>query len=123
MPFCCAEGGFPFVAFTYTNVVVPRSDIEFGEQRVSLQFFGDVFDIWDRVLISDSPVVDGLIVLYRAVGPIFLFDTEGACGVRGFRRFDVSFGQLFFSSFVHELGFRGTEGVNLALEGIRGVGF
>ena len=123
MTFCCAEGGLPFVALTNTNIVISGSDIEFGEQRVSLEFFGDVFNVWNRVLIPDRSVVDGSIVLYWAIGSILFFDTEGARGVWGFRWFNVSFRKLFFCPFVHELGFRGTEGVNLALEGVGGVGF
>ena len=81
MTFCCVEGGLPFVTLTNTDIVISGSDVKFGEQRMSLEFFGDVLDVWNRVLISDRPVVDRPIVLYRAIGSVLLFDTEGACGV------------------------------------------
>ena len=58
---------------------------------MSLKFFGDVLDVRNWILVPNRPVVDGSIVLYWAVGSILLFDTEGACGVRRFQRFDVTF--------------------------------
>ena len=119
----CTKGSLPFVSFANANIVVSGSDIKLGEQRVSLEFFGDVFDIRYWVLISDRPVVDRPIVLYRAVGPVFRLDTEGACGIGGSRRFDISFRQLFFRPFVHELGFRGAERIDFTLEGVGSVGF
>ena len=120
---CGAECGLPFVALANANVVVPGSDIELGEQRMSLEFFGDVFDIRYWILISDRPVVDGPIVLYWAIGPVLLLDAEGARGIWGFRWFDVSFRQLFFCPFMHEFGFWGAERIDFTLEGVGSVGF
>ena len=90
---------------------------------MSLEFFGDVFDIWYWILIPNCPVVDRPIVLHWAVGPVFLPDAEGACGIWGFRWFDVSFCQLFFHPFVHKFSFWGTKRVDFTLEGVRSVGF
>ena len=57
---------------------------------MSLKFLGDVFDIGDWVLVSDRPVVDRSIVLYWAIRPIFLFDTESTCSVWGFGWFNIA---------------------------------
>ena len=84
MSFRCVKSGLPFVAFANANVVVSRPDIELGEQRVSLEFFGDVLDVRYWVLVPNCPVVDGPVVLYWAIGSVLFLDAEGACGVWGF---------------------------------------
>ena len=88
-----------------------------------LKFLGDVFNVGDRILVSDRPVVDRPVVLYWSVGSILLLDTEGTGSVWGFGRFDVSFGKLFFRPFVHELSLGGAEGIYFTLKGVGSVRF
>ena len=81
MSFGRAERRFPFVSCVNANVVVSQPDIELGEQCVSLEFFSDMFNVREWILVSDRPVIDGSIVLYWPIGSILLLDTEGASGV------------------------------------------
>ena len=90
---------------------------------MSLKFLRDVFDIWEWVLVSDSPVIDWSVVLYRMVRPVLFFDTEGTGGVWGSEWFDITLRKLFFGLFVHKFGFWGTEWVDFALKGIGGIWF
>ena len=123
MSFRGAESGLPFISCANVDIVISRLDIELGEQHVSLEFFGDVFDVGNWVLVSNRPVIDRSIVLYWVIGPILLFDAKGACGIWGLRWFNISLCELFFCPLVHEFGFRGTERIYFALKGIGSVGF
>ena len=88
-----------------------------------LKFFHNVFDIWKWILVLDSPVIDWSVVLYWAVRPILLFDAKGTGGIWGFRWVNIPFCKLFFSSFMHKLGFWGTEWIDFTLKSVRGVWF
>ena len=104
------ESGLPFIARTNANVVISGPDIKLGEQHMPLKFLSDVFNIWDRVLIPNCPVVDGSVVLYWAIGPILLFDTKV---LAAYGDFDGSMYPLASCSSVHSC-------MNLASGGLRG---
>ena len=123
VPFSRAEGSLPFVSCANADIVISRSDIKLSEQRVPLKFLGNVFNVRKWILVSDRPVVDGSVVLYWAVRPILLFDTEGTGSVWRFGWFNISFGELFFRPFMHKLGLRGAEGIYFTLKGVGGVQF
>ena len=60
------EGGLPFIAIFDTDIVIPPSDIELGEQGTSAKAVDSLGNEWGDVAILLSPLVDRLIVLYWA---------------------------------------------------------
>ncbi len=52
-PFWGFERGFPLVAFFDSDVVIPPSYVEFGEEGLSLELFQDRFDQGEQVVVAD----------------------------------------------------------------------
>ena len=72
------EGCFPLVSTLDMNVVVPPSDVKFGEDLGVFHLVNEVLDQWERVGILDSVGVDISIVLagLKSVRSVLLIDKE-----------------------------------------------
>jgi len=77
------EGGFPFVAFFDSDIVVSPPYIELGEERSTLELFQDCFDQGERVVIADRLFIQLPVILDGSQFPILLFNEEEGGRVRG----------------------------------------
>jgi len=82
-PLGCFEGGFPFVSFFNSDVVVSPVYVEFGEEGSSLKLFQDRLDQGERVVVADCLFVQFPVVLDGSEFSVLLFDEEEWGGVRG----------------------------------------
>src|SRR6266404_5115677 len=88
------EGGLPLVSFFDSDIVVPPSYVEFGEEGSALELLQDRFDQGERVVVADCLFVQFSVVLDGSELPIFLFNKKEGGRVWGFRLPDVSFAEM-----------------------------
>ena len=70
------EHSLPFISFLDTDVVVPPSDIHFGEILGSFQFVDEGGDEGEWVSILDHVFIEILVILARVKPSIFLLNKE-----------------------------------------------
>ena len=70
------KGGFPLMPVFDLDIIVPPSDIEFGEDFCPLEFINKVRNEWERVCATDRMFVNVVIVLAGLKATILLFDKE-----------------------------------------------
>jgi hypothetical protein len=99
-PFRGEEGGFPFVPLSYSDIVVPPSDVELSKEGASCQSVDNLGNERRDVSIADSPFIEGPIVLDGAqLAILFLYKEEVGC-IRASRLLNGSTLQVFFYEFV-----------------------
>ncbi len=98
--FGCFEGGFPFVPFLDSDVIVSPPYVELGEEGSSLELLQDRFYQGEGVIVVDCLLVQFSVVLDGPEFSIFLFDEEKWRGVRGVRFSDVPFVEVFCQEFI-----------------------
>jgi hypothetical protein len=49
------EGGFMLVLFLDADIFIPPPDVEFGEERLSLELFDDGVNEGEWVCVADGP--------------------------------------------------------------------
>src|SRR5258705_12413060 len=59
------EGGFPFIPFLDSNVIVPPMDIELTEDLCVFKFVRDIGNEWKGVLVLDREIIKLAVVLNR----------------------------------------------------------
>jgi hypothetical protein len=62
----CEEGGLSFVSFFDTNVVIPPSDIKFGEEGTAAELIHYFCDEWGHIVVLFGPLIDWVIVLHKS---------------------------------------------------------
>ena len=70
------KGGFPLMPVFDSDIIVPPSNIKFGEDFCPLEFIDEVGNEWERVCIMDSVFVNIAIVLAGSKTTVFLLDKE-----------------------------------------------
>ncbi|KIN98021.1 hypothetical protein M404DRAFT_158633 [Pisolithus tinctorius Marx 270] len=85
------EGGFPFISFLDTNIVVSPSEIHLGEEFTPLEPVDELRNEGERIRILDRVFIKVPVVLHHALLPILLRDEEHRGCLRGLRGADVSF--------------------------------
>ena len=70
------EGGFPLVPVLDSDIIVPPSNVEFGEDFCPLEFIDEVGNEWEGVCVANSVFINVAIVLARSKTTIFLLDEE-----------------------------------------------
>ena len=74
------ESSLPLMSVFDMDIVIPPSDVKFGENLCSLEFINKIRDEWERVCIVNHVFIDIAIVLTRADTTILLFnEEEGGC--------------------------------------------
>ena len=58
------EGCFPFISWFDSYIVVPPSDVKFGEEGALCQAIDGLGNEWHGVSVFPRPFVDGSVVLY-----------------------------------------------------------
>jgi hypothetical protein len=99
-PFRSEERGFPFVPFSYPDIVVPPSDVELSEESASHQSVDDLGNERRDVPVADCPFVEGSVVLHRTKLAILLFDEEEVGRIGAFGFMDSSPSQMLFYKFM-----------------------
>ena len=80
------EGGFPLVAFFYSDIVISPSHIKLGEDLGVFKFVDEVGDQGEGICISNSMAVEISVILTRSEASILFFDKEEGGGLGGFGR-------------------------------------
>ena len=62
-PSRCFKGSLPSVFFFYADVVIAPSNVECGEEFLSMQLFQDLFNAGYWVHVTDGPAIDLPVVL------------------------------------------------------------
>jgi hypothetical protein len=96
---------FPLVSLLYSYHVVPPLDVKFGELCTVAESINELWYEGERVVVSDSPLVYGAIVLHRSELSVLFLDTEESCSIWTFQRaYSPSF-LVFFEKFLEFLLF------------------
>ena len=82
------EGGFPLVAFLYSDVVISPSYIKLGEDLGVFQFVNEVRNQREGVCILHSVAVEVLVILARSEATVLFLDKEERGCLGGFGRMD-----------------------------------
>ena len=70
------KGGFPLMPVLDSDIIIPPSNVEFGEDFHPLEFINEVRNEWEGVCVADSVFVNVAIVLARSKTTVFLLDEE-----------------------------------------------
>ena len=70
------ESSLPLMSVFDMDIVIPPSDVKFGENLCSLEFINKIRDEWEGVCIVNHVFIDITIVLTRADTTILLFNEE-----------------------------------------------
>jgi hypothetical protein len=64
--FICAEGSFPLIALSDTNIVVSLAHVELGEIGCTLEVMDQVVNQRGGIVILVHDNIEGVVVLYKA---------------------------------------------------------
>ena len=70
------EGCFPFIAFLDPDIIIAPANVESGKESTATEAVNDLWDEWGYIAISDSPFVNGSVVLNGAQFAVSLFDKK-----------------------------------------------
>src|SRR5277367_4876844 len=117
----CLKGGLPLVALFDADVVIPPADVELAKKSLALHAFNAGGDAGEWGGIGDSVFVDRSVVLYGAPLACLLLNVKDWYTVGGVGLYNVPFLQVLVEEFVLGLFLTLQEGVDLAVDDIRGV--
>ena len=78
------ESGFPLIFLLDADVVISRTNVEFGEQGGLLHVINEFWDEGEWIGISDSVGVQVVVILTWAKGSVLLWYEEEGGGLGGF---------------------------------------
>src|SRR5712672_1256737 len=99
-PFVSNEGCFPLVSFSDANVVISPSYVELGKQGSCAGLVYELGNQWERVRVSDGPLVQASVVLDGSEFPIFLLDEEERGGVGTLGGVNIAFAGVLDNEFL-----------------------
>ena len=82
------EGGFPLVAFLYSDIVISPLYVKLGEDLGVFKFVNEVRNQGEGVCISDSMTIEISVVLARSEAAVLFLDKEERGCLGGFGRMD-----------------------------------
>ena len=84
------EGSFPLIFFPDANVVIPPTNVKFGEQGGFLYIVNEFWDEGEWIGISDGVGVQVVVILTWMKGSVLLWHKEEGRGLGGFRGYNLS---------------------------------
>jgi hypothetical protein len=78
------------------DIVVPPLDIKLSEERASCQPVNDLRDEGQDIPVTNSPSIEGSVILYRAKLAVLLFDEEEVGCIWAPRFMDSTMPQMLF---------------------------
>ena len=99
------EGGFPLVAFFYSDIVISPSYIKLGKDLGILEFVDEIRDQGKGIRVSNSMAVEISVILARSKASILFLDEEERRSLGGFGRTNFSRAKVFVDELICSLSF------------------
>jgi hypothetical protein len=82
------EGGLPFIPLLNADIVVAPADVEYGEDLGILEFFNNISNKRERVLVFDGEIIEFAVILNGVQLAVLFLNTEERGVEREFRGAD-----------------------------------
>ena len=108
------EGGFPLVAFLYSDIVISPSYIKLGKDLGIFEFVDEIRDQGEGICISNCMAIEILVILAGSKASILFLDEEERRSLGGFGWTNFPRAKVFVDELICSLPFFDREGVEFS---------